>query len=502
MAFRPHPSGCAVRRRGPLLLAVILGVGIASPAAAIDLLDSYQRAQQSDPVIVGAQYALAAAQEKRPQARAGLLPTLAANGNYGHADNKVRFGQTDETGRNIESYGWNLELVQPLIRAQNWAAYAQAGEQVAQAEAEFEQAQQDLILRVAQAYFGVLLAQDGVMVAEAQEAATKQQLAQAQRSFKVGTVPITDVFEARSRLGIAESQKLAALNEQESQRAELQRLTGWFEGELAPLKDDLPLPRPQPESLQSWMDDAQEHHPAVRARMAAVRVLERELSRNRSARLPTLDMTASMGQSYVSGNTTIIADTDSFNRSAQVGLQVSLPLFAGGAIASKVDETTANLGRAQAELEASRREATTLARQAFAGVISGISQVGALESAVESGKSSVDANAAGYRVGVRINIDVLTANQQYHTALRDYAKARYETLLQGLKLKAAVGSLGEAHVAALNSVLVEEEEAANPATGAVPTVVTVGPAGPVQEPLRQTAWRSVPLKIETRIGHH
>ncbi len=436
-----------------LLLASLCVAGLSGPAGAIGLVESYHLAQENDPTLAASWYSLAAALEKRPQARANLLPSVGANGSYGQADNKVRFGRANVSDRNIENYGWNLQLVQPLFHLQDWATYDQAGELIAQAQAEFNVAQQELILKLSQAYLDLLLAQESIAVANAEEAAARRQIDQSERSFKVGIVPVTDVYEAKTRMSLAQAQTLAAISERETKQAELEKLTGPIPDAVLPLKADWPLPRPQPADAQSWIDNAAVNHPIVQARRAAVRVAEKEISRQRAAHLPTLNVTASYGNAFDSGNATLVSDTDTRNESAQIGLQVSVPIFSGGAIVSRVTEATANLERVRSELEATRREVATMARQAYAGVVNGISQTAALRSAVDFGQLSVEANTAGYRVGTRISLDVLTASQQYHMALRDHAEARFETLMQGLRLKAAVGALQESDLMSIDGHL-------------------------------------------------
>lgn len=434
------------------LLASLLGLtGV--PAMADDLLMVYRRAQEQDPVFETARYALQAAQQKLPQARAGLLPSVNLNGNSGKQQGQVSFSGAPFIDRDVRTKSWTLQLSQPLLRIGNWSAYEQADAQVRQADAQYAQAQQELILRVAQAYFDVLVAKDGVKVVEAQLKAVEQQLVLAKRNFEVGMATITDSHEAKSRFDLSRAQRIAAVNELESKRAELERITGELPVYLAALKKEAVLPSLQPADVQSWVSSARNQHPLVRIQQAAQEVAEQEIAKNRAGHYPTLDFTASYGGTFSSGSLSSPADVETRNRSRQVGLQLSIPIYSGGATNARVKEAAANLYKAKAELESARRQAGTLARQAHAGVNNGQSQIEALISAVASSKSAVDANKIGYRIGTRINIDVLNAEQQLAVAQRDLTKARYETLLQGLRLKAATGILTESDLVTVNHLL-------------------------------------------------
>jgi outer membrane protein len=222
---------------------------------------------------------------------------------------------------------------------------------------------------------------------------------------------------------------------------------------LAVLGPSAPLPEPQPNNQQFWIDQARENHPAVRAARAGLLVAEAVVGKTRAEHTPTLDLVASYGENYSSGSTTMPTDFASNGQIRQIGLQFNVPLFASGATSSRVTEMMANKYRAGAELEIARRQSATDARLAFAGVVNGLSQIAALESAVESGQSMVNASHAGYSLGIYNNGKVLDAEQQLYTAKRDLVKARYETLFQALKLKASTGSLNDDDLISANALL-------------------------------------------------
>lgn len=430
-----------------------LGLMLASAVQAADLLEIYRAATLQDQVFLAAGHVFEGAGERVEQARAGLLPTLSLNGNSGRQAGRASFSEAPYENREARNRSWSLQLTQPLFRWASVAAYRQADAQARQAEAQFAQARQDLILRVVQAYFDVMVARESIVATEAQLLAVEQQLVLAKRNYDVGAATITDVHEAKSRHDLTHAQRIAATNELEAKRSELDRIVGSAPDRLTPLRADTMLPEPSPNVPEHWVTQARSAHPQVRIAEAGEEAAEREVEKQRSAHWPTLDWTASAGNNYASGSISSPADIPVRHRSHQTGIQLNVPLFSGGATSARVGEAVAALRRARADGEAARRAAAAQARQAFAGVTNGQAQVAALESAVASSRQSVEANKVGYRTGTRINVDVLNAEQQLYAAQRDLVKARYEALLQGLRLKAAVGILGEADVVALNQLL-------------------------------------------------
>lgn len=443
-----------VSRKPARLAAALIWMGLTClPAWGTDFLEVYHLAQANDPTFEAARYTLEATRQKIPQARAGLLPTVNVTGNDGHTSASTTFTGTPPMDRGTHSWTWTLQLTQPLLRVQNIFAYQESESLVEQAIAQYAQAEQDLVLRVSQAYFDVVVAQESIAVAEAQVKAMEEQLAQAKRGFQAGTHAITDVYEAKSRKDLATSQLVAARNDLVTKRAELEKAVGPLTGPLATLRPAVVTPEPQPKDVQAWIDQARENNPVVRAQKAAFEAAEAEVRRNRAEHLPTVDITASYGKNASSGSLTTPVDYATYARTEQAGVQVNIPIFAGGATSARVAEAQANKYKAQAEMEVARRQAATDARQAYAGIENGLAQIEALDSAVDSSKFAVKGNKVGFGLGIRMNIDVLNAEQQFYTAQRDLAKARYDTLLQGLKLKAAAGVLTEEDVVTINGLL-------------------------------------------------
>ena len=430
-------------------VAVAVAAGLmAAGAGAADLEQVYRDALSYDAALAGARASLEAGREKLPQGRAGLLPSvnLTGNSNWNEADYRT-------TGRSqgYNSNGWQVQLTQPLFRWQNWVQYKQGEMQVALSEAQYQLARQDLTLRAAQGYFDVLVAQDVLAAATALHEANTQQLALARKSFEVGTVTITDVHEAQSRADLSSAQTIAAESDLAVKRHALLVLTGKEPDVLKGLRKGVALSRPEPADIQSWVASAETGNYAVQAAQIGREISDREVERNRAGHLPTVDLVASHGNTTSANAFAGFAKTDL--DTTVVGVQLALPLFQGGVVNSRVREAAALRDKARFDLDNARRTAAQNARQAYLGVSSGLAQVKAFEAAQVSSRSALDANKLGYEVGVRINIDVLNAQSQLFDTLQKLSKARYDTLLAQLKLKAAAGTLGDDDIKAINALL-------------------------------------------------
>ncbi|MBT2321740.1 TolC family outer membrane protein [Variovorax paradoxus] len=461
-------------------LMLFMAGALCAPAAAQveDLMDVYRKAIEHDPLHESARRTLEAAEQKLPQAMAGLLPAVALTGGTGRQQADASFSGAAAVERDVRSWNWNLQLTQPLFRWANVVAHRQAGAQVRQAREQYRLAEHELMLRVAQAYFDVLVAHEGISVADAQRQAVEQQLMLARRNFEVGMATVTDAYEAQSRFDLARAQAVAARTESDARWAELERILGTAPAGLRSLDAAAELPRPVPEDLQAWMSRAREEHPQVLIQLAAQDAAASEIERSRAAHWPTLDLTASHGSNYASGTVSSPADISTRVRSTQLGLQLSIPLYSGGAIDSRVREAISFLARADAELEAARRQAAASARQAFSAVANGRAQAEALRSAVQTSQSALDANKIGYRIGTRINIDVLNAEQQLHAARRDLFRACTDTILQSLRLKAAAGTLAVEDIESINRLTAAGGIIPAPAAALAATAGTITAAQP------------------------
>jgi len=417
------------------------------PGSAADLLQIYRDALANDQQYAAARASAEAAREKVPQGLSGLLPVVSATANT--MWNKNEYTLSDSSmGKDYNSNGYNVSLTQPLFRWQNYVQYGQAKLQVVQAEATLAQASQDLILRVAQAYFDVLFAIENLKAVRANKDAIAQQLEQAKKNFEVGTATITDSQEAQSRYDLAVAQEIAAVSDLDVKRFTLRAIVGRNPGELNSLKPSAELKPPQPAGMERWVDAAEKDSFTVQAQQAATDFAVKEVERQRAGHYPTLDAVANYGKS---NSPVSQLSNDSLEvTSRNIGLQLNIPIFQGGLVNSKVREAVANRVAAEAALENARRSAVLNSQQSFLGVVNGLAQVRALDAALISSMSALESNKLGYEVGVRINIDVLNAEQQVYVTKRDLVKARFDTLLAQLRLKAAIGSLGEADLEQIN----------------------------------------------------
>ena len=305
-----------------------------------------------------------------------------------------------------------------------------------------------MILRVAQAYFDVLYAEENLRAVRANKQAIAQQLEQAKKNFEVGTATITDSQEAQSRFDLASAQEISAENDLEVKRYALRVIVGKDYPVLNRLRREAELAPPQPASMDQWVVSAEKDSFSVQAQQAAAEVAAKEVERVRGGHYPTVDIVANYGKN---NNALSFVGNDTLETTARnVGLQLNIPIFQGGAVNSKTREAEANRMAANASLEAARRTAALNARQSYLGVVNGLAGINALKAALTSSTSALESNKLGYEVGVRINIDVLNAEQQVYNTKRDLAKVRFDTLLAQLKLKAAVGALSEADLVQIN----------------------------------------------------
>jgi outer membrane protein len=432
-------------------LLALTGSGWAQTPARNDLLTIYRDAVQYDSVFASARFARQAAEEREPQARSAVLPNV--NLGLGASETYVDFSASAPYGysRSFNAWGPSLSLTMPLYRPQNWEAISQAKLAVVSAEATLSQARQDLILRVAQAYFDVLGAQDTLAAILESKKGTTEQLAQAKREFEVGTKTIVDTHEAQARFDQTVAQEQTARGDLVVKQNALRVIIGRDPGRLAPLRDAPELVAPKPNDVEAWAKQAEASNFGVAVAQASAEIAQRETKRQRAASLPTVDLTASVAQNRQSGSSTSGVSGDV--RSGTIGVQLNYPLYTGGLIQSRIREALANEEKAKQDLESARRTATQAARQAYTGVDFGLAQVRALESAEVSAKSQLESTRLGYRVGVRINLDVLNAETQLFSTQRDLKKSRYDFLVNGLRLQSAAGALGERDLETINALL-------------------------------------------------
>jgi outer membrane protein len=442
---RLHQGPFMILRR----LAVALAFAAALPSArAADLLTIYRDARVSDPVYQAARQQYAATREKLPQAVAGYLPLV--SGTASVFRNEVEREIASDQYFTTRTYA--VTLSQPVVRVQNWIAISQAEQQLLQSEAVLANAQQDLALRVAQAYFDVLLARDNVALSESQKAAISEQLAQAKRNFEVGTATIVDTLEAQARYDQATAKEISDKNDLEVKMRALEVLVGTLPPGLVPLAEPLVLAPPQPNDVEAWVRAASDVSYNIAIARASYEFLRQEVNRQRAAHLPTLDLSGSATRSE--NPATGVAGVVGPNATTYSGgLVLSVPIFSGGLIQSRVREAVANREKAAQDLEGAVRAAAQSVRTNFVAVTNGIAQVVALEQALTSTQSQLESTILGRDVGVRTSVDVLNAQQQVYQTRRDLQQARYNYLLATLRLKAAAGLLTEDDIALVNRTL-------------------------------------------------
>ena len=438
----------ALRSWHKALFALALFAGLQS-AHSRDLLEVWQLALERDPIYAASGYAREADQERIPQARAGLLPYISASAGA-QADNSRRSRDLSDS-RTSRRAAWSLALVQPLFDLPAWNTLQRADYQASQADIAYRIAYQDLLLRTAQAYFDVLAAQDSLRALLSEKAAIETQLKAAQQSFEFGATTITDAHEAQARLDLVLASEVNLRNELQLAEDALARIIAERPGQLAELARDVPLPSPEPNRLDEWVSQASHAGLNVASADLQTRIAQKEIDIVRGQHAPTVDFVAGTGSASDYGLNGYRAGPRSLD--STVGVQLSIPIFTGGGISSQVREQTSRLQQARALLENTRRETIQAAQRHFKGVVSGLSQVAALQAAERSSRAALEANRTGYEIGVRINIDVLNAEQQLYVTQRALARARYDTLMNGLHLKAAAGILQDTDLAAINSLL-------------------------------------------------
>lgn len=415
---------------------------------AADLMGIYQEALTQDPQYRSARAAYQAAEEKLPQGRAGFLPNITFS-----ATRQVQEVETSFSGTNIiQNRGLVLSATQPLFRMQNIVIYQQSKIEVSKADAQFVVAAQDLILRVAQAYFDVLDAQIDVEVAEAQKKAILIQLEQAKRNFEVGVSTIVDTNEAQARHDLVISQEIAARNALEIKKRTLQGIIDRFPENLVGAKEiAADLTNLRYSSMDEWVRVAEEKNFALKIQQAAYEIAQQDVKKVWAQHYPTVDLVAQYSDQTGVGGAITGRGIDLTSKS--IGLQLNFPIFQGFSVQSQVREALALQNRALHDLENARRNITLQIRQQYLNVTNGIAQVKALKQALKSSQSQLDSTILGQQVGVRTEVDVLNVQQQLYSAKRDLAKAYHSYLMSRLRLSAEAGELDEDTLTQINAML-------------------------------------------------
>lgn len=434
-----------------LLFAALVCAG---PARAESLLDIYNLAEARDPEFRSVQASYRAVQELRPQARARLLlPEVAGQANTTYndqdIDSSLSFGALGSSSDvQFNSRGWIVSLRQPVYHYDRWINLQQADLRISQAGIAVAAARQDLMTRTAERYFDTLSAVDNLRFAQAEKTALGRQLEQTQQRFEVGLIAITDVQEAQAGYDLAVAEEIRAQNTLDNALEALRELTGQFHHALAPLGQEVPLVPPEPADVEAWTAGALDQNLRLKQTLVAADTAEQEITRQNAGHLPTLDVVGSTGYSHTGGRfgTT---DTDA----SAIGVELNVPIYSGGAVVSRTREARYRHEEALENLERQRRTTERETRNAYLGVLSGISRVKALNQAVVSSETAVAATTAGFEVGTRTSVDVVSAERELFRAKRDYARSRYDYILDTLRLKRAAGTLNPQDLEQINGWL-------------------------------------------------
>jgi len=433
------------------ILVVVFVLSGVMPAFALDLVQTYELGLQNDPQLRASRAAKNSTRETRTQALAQLLPSFSAGGGIKRTHENIRgvkfnFGGIGDDDT-YEQTGLALSLSQPIYRKDYWIQLQQSSNLIAQAEAAHVAEEQALVMRIAQAYFNVLTAQDMLGFTRAEKAAIQRQLDQAQQSFDAGLIAITDVYEAQAALDNSMANEIQAENELDDAWEALHVIIGDTEKALALLTSNLPLNMPEPQDIDQWSETARQQNPILVALRSATAVARQNIQLQQSAHHPTLELVGSHALDRTAARGRRDSDVSS------IGLQLNIPIYSGGGVTSRVRQAQYNFERSRENLDKQRRVVKQQVRDAYRGVVSSISRGKALKATTISAKSALDATEAGFEVGTRTMVDVLAEQRNLYRARRDYSHVRYEYILNGLRLKLAAGSLSQGDLASVNAWL-------------------------------------------------
>ncbi|MCG6862621.1 MAG: TolC family outer membrane protein [Chromatiaceae bacterium] len=425
-----------------IAISVAIGLGFAAWAPAEDLIQIYDLAVQSDPVIKEAQQSLYATREIKPQARALLLPNFSVNADAQYQNDKTTSrsffnGTSVPIARNdtYDSQGLTASITQSVYNRADWIRLDQSNDTIAQAEAQYRDAQIELMVRTTLAYFDVLRAADAVGVQEALQRANERQLEQSKQRFDVGLVAITDVNESQAAYDRSRANVITAQNDLNNKWEALRRIIGPVSVPLARLGERLPLTPPQPNDIDVWADTALKNNYGIIAALEASQSAKKQIDIARSGHFPTLNLQA--GYDLARTGAEFGTDRDT----GFVALNMSLPLYQGGAVTSRTRQAGYDFRASQDRLDQERRRVLNSVKDSFRGIISSISDVQARQAAVVSARSALESTQAGLEVGTRTQVDVLNAQQRLFQAEFDYLDSRYNYIINGVLLHQATSTL-------------------------------------------------------------
>lgn len=439
-----------MRRKLHFLIFVLL-ISIPMLTRAEDLLDIYERAIQNDPLIKQAEAKRSAAGESRNQGLARFFPTLAATGASGREWRHNRIASINNlfpANQEYWNHSFNFNLTQPLFHWDHWVQLSQSDNQIAQAEAAYQAELQNLIVRTTEAYFNVLSAQDNLQFTVSEKQAIAKQLEQAKQRFDVGIIPITDVYEAQAAFDQTSANELEAANNLDNQKEALREIIGDSEALVSSLGENLPLKKPSPDNLSKWDESAETNNLSIIAAFNEMEIARKAIDIQRSGHLPKLDLVGAYG---VSENGSAFGPRGD-NQS--IGVQLNVPLFEGGAVNSRTRQASFEYEASKEKLTSVKRAVKRQVNNTYRSVLTNISRIEALKASVTSAASALEASEAGFEVGIRTMVDVLGEQRNVYRAKRDLSRARYDYLINSIKLKQTTSDLTQIDLEQINSLLV------------------------------------------------
>jgi outer membrane protein len=422
-------------------------------------MDIYERALQNDPLIRQAEAKQSAAGESRIQGLARFFPTLAATAASGREwrHNKiVSLNNLFPANQEYWNNNFSVNLTQPLFHWDHWIQLSQSDNKIAQATAAYEAELQKLMVRTTEAYFNVLSAQDNLQFTVSEKEAIAKQLEQAKARFEVGIIPITDVYEAQAAFDQTTANELEAANNIDNQKEALREIIGDSEALVSSLGETLPLKKPEPDNLSKWDETAETNNLSIIAAFNEMEVAHKAIDIQRSGHLPKLDLVGAYGVTENGSSFGPRGDNQS------IGVQLNVPLFEGGAVNSRTRQASFEYEASKENLNSVKRSVKRQVNNTYRSILTNISRIEALKATVTSAASALEASEAGFEVGIRTMVDVLGEQRNVYRAKRDLSRARYDYLINTIKLKQTTSDLVQADLELINGLLIPKATSPQP----------------------------------------
>jgi len=429
-----------------ILSSIIVTLASHSFAASSDLISLYKSAENYDADIFAAKSAFMAEKEGENIALAGLLPSINGAASAGRTNANKDFPSKDDS---YKSQNYSVSLTQPLFNLQSWHTLSSSEQSSLQAQSIYLAAQQNLIIDVASAYFNVLRAQENLKSDQSQEAAVKRQYEQAREQFDVGLIAITDVHEAKASYDSSQTSRIRSEGDVTIATENLSRLTGQYTSELATLQSDFPITLDPSSSAEAWVNSAYKNNLNIKSAEYALEALKFQLESSKSQHYPTLDFNAGYGTSKLTNFEPVNSDSEE----ASASITLNIPIYSGGAITAVARQVRYKVEQAKHLLASTQRQARVEARTEYINIKTNIQTTESLKQNIISRESALEATREGYKVGTRNIVEVLDAERNYYTALRDFANARFDFVESNLRIRRSAGTLNLKDLETLNKWL-------------------------------------------------